>query len=206
MYRIYSTEGMVLQSFDISEASKALSLFTRDFGLLSARAQGIRAEKSKLRYHLQDFSLGSFDLVRGKNGWRVTSARDAENIAAFPVDEKRGAALGPAAAGLGVIIRVGSLLTRLLRGEEKNVKLYADVVSSFRALRSAAWGGERLKDFEPLFVMRVLHHLGYWGEDSMLSPFLDSFEIEKPETLASFAPVRKHAIRRINEALKETQL
>lgn len=202
MYRIYSTEGAVLQSFDVSEASKTLSLFTKDFGLLSARAQGIRAERSKLRYHLQDFSLGSFDLVRGKNGWRVTSARDTDNLMLFSA----GAREQEKNAALGVIIRIGSLLTRLLRGEEKNAELYADVVSSFRALRSAAWSGERLKDFEALFVMRILHWLGYWGEDEMLSPFLNLREIEKTETLVSFAPVRARAIRRINEALRETQL
>jgi len=199
MYRIYSTEGLILRSFDVGEASKILSLFTKDFGLLSARAQGVREGHSKLRYHLQDFSLASFDLVRGNNGWRVTSARDAENLASFPVALKRNAAPR-------ILISVSSLLTRLLHGEERNAELYSDVVSSFRILQSATVENESLKDFEALLLMRILHRLGYWGDDAVLSPFLRSFEIEKPETFASFAPVRRHAIRRINEALKETQL
>ncbi|MBI2888401.1 MAG: DNA repair protein RecO [Parcubacteria group bacterium] len=199
MYRIYSTEGLILRSFDVGEASKVLSLFTKEFGLLSARVQGVREERSKLRYHLQDFSLASFDLVRGKNGWRVTSARDSENLVLFPVVQKRNAALG-------VLVRVSSLLTRLLHGEEKNTELYSDVVSSFSILQNAVIEEGSLNDFEVLLLMRILHHLGYWGNDAVLSPFLNSFEIEKPETLASFAPVRRHAIRRINAALKETQL
>ncbi|MBI2049098.1 MAG: recombination protein O N-terminal domain-containing protein [Parcubacteria group bacterium] len=201
MYRIYSTEGLILGSFATGEASKILSLFTKDFGLLSARAQGVRKGHSKLKCHLQDFSLASFDLVRGKNGWRVTSAQDALHLVPFPVGSRE-----TGNRPQDVVVRVSSLLTRLLRGEEKDAELYLDVVSSFRALQNAAVENTSVKDFEALLLMRILHRLGYWGDDALLSPFLRSFEIEKPETFASFAPVRRHAIRRINAALKETQL
>src|SRR3989344_2568587 len=138
MYRIYSTEGLILRSRDVGEASKVLSLFTKELGLIHARAQGVREGRSKLRYHLQDFSLASFDLVRGKNGWRVTGARDAENLALFPITEKENAALS-------ILISISSLLTRLLHGEEKNIELYSDVVSSFMILQSATVESEFLK-------------------------------------------------------------
>ena len=42
MYRIYTTEGIVLKGFATGEASKILVVFTRDLGLLYARAQSVR--------------------------------------------------------------------------------------------------------------------------------------------------------------------
>ena len=197
MYRIYHTEGVVLGSRAVGEASMIFSLFTRELGILHARAQGVRETRSKLRYSLQDCSLASFDLVRGGNGWRVTSAIGKENLAAFPGEKRKEA--------LGVEKRVATLLLRLFRGEEKDISLFETIISSFRALKNESVSARATKDLEALLVMRILHRLGYFGKDEMLSPFLES-ELAEPQTLASFAPVRTRAIRRINQSLKETQL
>ena len=198
MYRIYHTEGIVLGSRATGEASKIFSLFTKELGVLSARAQSVRETRSKLRYSLQDYSFASFDIVRGKNGWRVTSATGEENLAVFSPEKRKEA--------LGVLKRVTTLLSRLSRGEEKDALLFDGLVSSFRALKSAAVSTSAIKDLEALLVMRMLHRLGYWGEDSVLSPFLELSAITEPHMFASFAPVRAHAIQRINQSLKETQL
>ena len=198
MYRIYTTEGIVLKGFATGEASKILAVFTRDLGLLYARAQSVREERSKLRYCLQDFSLGSFDLVRGKSGWRVTSAAGIRTLADFRGERRREAQ--------GILVRVSALLVRLLRGEEKDPALFEEVVGAFARLgeREAPHGSP--KDFEALLVMRILSRLGYWGDDPVLSPFIHSFQIGDKETFAAFAPVRGMAIRRINASLRETQL
>lgn len=198
MYRIYHTEGMVLESRASGEASKVFSLFTKELGILHARAQSVRETRSKLRYSLQDFSLASFDLVRGKNGWRVTSAIEEENLAAFSPEKRKDA--------LGVLKRVTTLLLRLLRGEEKDALLFEVVASSFRALKNEEMSARAIKDLEALVVMRMLHRLGYWGEDAVLSPFLVLPVLAESAILASFVPVRARAIRRINQSLRETQL
>jgi len=74
MHQIHTTAGFIIFSRPYGEADKLISIFTRDFGLVTATARGIRLEKSKLRYHAQDYSLGVFSLVRGKEFWRLTSA------------------------------------------------------------------------------------------------------------------------------------
>src|SRR3989344_9060093 len=89
MYRIYRTEGFVLGSSASGEASKIFPLSTKELGLIHALAQGVRETRSKLRYSLQDYMLSSFDLVRGKNGWRVTSAIGEENLAAFSTEKRK---------------------------------------------------------------------------------------------------------------------
>ena len=198
MYRIYSTEGLVLKGSDTGEASKILVLFTRELGLLYARAQSVREERSKLRYNLQDFSLAHFNLVRGKNGWRITSAVDAENLSAVVHSGRKEA--------LGILGRVSGLLMRLLHGEEKDPELFSHVISAFRALKGGAIPAAAFSDFEAVLLMRVLARLGYWGEDAILSPFLTVSAIESAETLTAFAPHRSRAVRRINASLRETQL
>jgi chromosome segregation protein len=77
MHPIHTTPGFIIDSRPYGEAGKLLSIFTRDFGLVTTSASGIRFEKSKLRYHSQDYSFGSFSLVRGKELWRLTSAAPA---------------------------------------------------------------------------------------------------------------------------------
>ena len=85
-----------------------LSIFTRDLGLVTAVAQGIRFEKSKLRAFIQDYSFGFFSLVKGKEFWRLTGGQEIVNIESQDVIVERGVA--------ELIARLALLLRRLLQG------------------------------------------------------------------------------------------
>ncbi len=80
MHHIYNTEGFVIGGTNVGEANKLLKIFTKDFGMITGSAQGIRHLKSKLRYSLQDFSYSSVSLVKGKEMWRVVNAERKENL------------------------------------------------------------------------------------------------------------------------------
>ena len=67
MHHIYHTEGIILDSRSFGEAGKHYSIFTRDLGMITASAQGVRKMSSKLRFILQDFAYLKIDLVAGKN-------------------------------------------------------------------------------------------------------------------------------------------
>ncbi|MBI1999270.1 MAG: recombination protein O N-terminal domain-containing protein [Parcubacteria group bacterium] len=196
MHIIHHTEAIVLGGYDRGEASRGLALFTRAFGLVHAHAQGLRELRSKLRYALQDFSRAETHLVRGKQGWRITSA---EHLTAFvPQDEN-------AALRLRVATRVAKLLRRLLSGEEKNEKLYDEIAQAFSFLKTAPLGREYIFNIEVILVMRILAHLGYWGDDERFTPFLGS-NITEGGLLQQINKVKPFAIREINKALTETQL
>ena len=113
MHHIYHTQGFVLGSRNKGEANKMLTIYTREMGLVRAMVQGIRLGKSKLRFALQDYSYTNIDLVRGKDIWRVTSAK---NISTFPFARF-------SKDSLLLIARVSSLLERLCDGEESNEKI-----------------------------------------------------------------------------------
>lgn len=73
-YTVHTTEGFILSSAPIGEANRLYHIFTREFGVIIATAQGVRLNVSKLRPHLLDFSFSSVSLVKGKEFWRITSA------------------------------------------------------------------------------------------------------------------------------------
>ncbi len=203
MHAIYTTPGFVADSRPTGEAGKILSIFTRDFGMVSAIAQGIRFEKSKLRYHVQNYSLGIFSLVRGKEFWRLTSAQEGE--AEVPVSARE------------LVAKIAALLRRLLPGEDPHPELYELVAASLDFVRSSHGGAgfaaqtgtelssEQAKTLESLIVLRILHSLGYIGNDASLNGFMDTFEITN-EVLAAAVPHRQDMNKAINSALRESHL
>ncbi|MBI4121096.1 MAG: DNA repair protein RecO [Parcubacteria group bacterium] len=195
MYTIFHTDAIVLGGNDRGDASRALSLFTREHGLLYAHAQGLRELKSKLRYALQDFSYAHVNLVHGKSGWKVTSALHKSSF--LPHGEMR--------ARLGAIVRVSKLLRRLLPEEEKNEALYDEILQTFSMIKSTPFSPQYIFNVEVILVMRILALLGYWGDDVRFAPFLEE-DIAKEELLQQMMSIKPFAIREINKALKETQL
>ncbi len=197
MHSIYTTRGFVIDSRPYGEAGKILSLFTRDFGLVSAVAQGIRLERSKLRYFAQDHSLGVFSLVRGKDLWRLTGTQAGTDAG---TSDKR----GPMASE--IVARVGSLLKRLLQGEDPHPELFVCVESLLRFLeRNQGLNGDERKALESLTVFRILRNLGYVGDDDSLSAVVDPKDITR-EMLRDASAKRIVMNRHINKALKESHL
>ncbi|MDE2038231.1 MAG: DNA repair protein RecO [Patescibacteria group bacterium] len=193
MYAIHTTEGFVIGSAPYGEAGKIVSLLTRDFGLVSAVAQGIRLERSKLRYHVQDLSFGSFSLVRGKEFWRLTSASPS----AAP-------ARPPHPAGRALLARVAALLRRLLHGEGADPGLFECVDACARTLAAGGIGADgRLETLESVTVSRILRALGYIaaGPDAGAEPAGLG-----PADLDRLSAKRAEMNREINRALKASHL
>lgn len=196
MYAIHTTPGLIIDSRPYGEAGKMISVFTRDLGLITATAVGIRFEKSKLRYHTQDYSLGSFSFVRGKEFWRLTSA-EGTGMEKGKREEGREGEL---------IARIALLLRRLLHGEEPHPELFGCVESCARFLDAAgSIDQEALKTLESIVVLRMLHALGYIGNDEPLRQYIGAPEITD-ELLERAGPNRTLINQHINKALKESHL
>ena len=185
MHHIYHTKSFVIGSYNRGEANKILVLYTREMGLVRAVAQGIRLNKSKLRFGLQDFSYASVDLVRGRDIWRVTSG---STITSFPFARSQ-------RQPLILIARISRLIERLCDGEEANEKIFDDFIQAFSASREA---------LELHLVLRIMNTLGYIGESEILADYLASdFNSSKIESLLK---EKQSIIAHINRALNESQL
>ena len=193
-YQTYTTDALVIGAHDRLTADRTIALFTRDAGLVHARAISVRREKSKLRYGLQDFSLVRVSLVRGKAGWRVIGAERTRNFY-FSTESRQTRA---------AILRIVKMLRRLVQGEETNVMLY-DVLTDGLAVLSATQE-EGIMHAERVLMLRLLCALGY------VAPKAEYRELLSAPSLASALAVRPgdapaETVRRaIDQALTISQL
>jgi DNA repair protein RecO (recombination protein O) len=192
MHHIYHTEGIILGSKNYGEAGKYYSIFTRDLGMIYASAQGVRNVCSKLRFVLQDFSYVKIDLVAGRDFWRVTSASKTNKLEQITKNS----------GTLKVFSNIGNLLKRLLVGVEPNEVLFDDLLNGLFILEKSET--KDLRNTEVVLVLRILHNLGYIGENEILqnlikSPFENNLIYEASKS-------RSQILEQINKALKETHL
>lgn len=161
-YQTYSTEAIVVGSFESKTADKTFLLFTKEAGLVYASARSVREERSRQRYALQDFSLINVSLIKGKAGWRIGS-----------VDVVRNYFLESTARLVRAsIYRHIRLLRRYVQGEEVNAPLYEEVKDQLEALANPTLSNRIA--VEHAAHTRLLYALGYISLTPELSDFIDS--------------------------------
>lgn len=193
MHHIYHTEGIILGSEDKGEASKRYDIFTRELGLVHARATGVRKLSSRLRFILQDFACVKVDLVQGRNFWRVTSASKTSALEFLAKDR----------AKLAIVFEIANLLKRLLPASEPNEKLFTDILCGFTILEKSG-AEEDLRNLEVIIVLRALHSLGYIGGGETLNHLIQS-PLEA-DLVYQIGSARSLALREINQALRASHL
>ena len=201
MHEKYTTRGPIVSASAYREADKVLSIYTEDFGLVSAVAAGVRRGASKLRYHTQDLSVRDFTLVRGRDIWRLVGAEEIEGVAALDSAKSDGEALA-------VYTRVLSLIRRLVRGEEKNEQVFLDLFSLYKALSGAEFAEDHQKNLpalEALVVFRILHSLGYIRSDASTKGLIEPVEVTL-RLAAEAKPLLSKLISAVNAGLAESHL
>jgi DNA repair protein RecO (recombination protein O) len=196
MHEKYTTRGCIIHASAYREADKIISIYTEDFGLVSAVAAGVRRSASKLRYHTQDFSVRRFSLVRGRDIWRLVGAEEIAGLIN----------LDPAASleALSVYARVLSLIRRLVRGEEKNEQVFLTLLSLHNMLSSTI-SADDISCLETLAVFRILHSLGYIKSDAATEPLITPAKINQ-DLVAHTKPLVPSLISAINAGLTESHL
>lgn len=185
-HHIYHTRGIILETNPKGESNRSYKIFTEELGLISGVAQAVREGKSKLRYTLQDFSLVTVDLVRGKEVWRIISAgayRPLENIKNNP-------------SQLKLFAHFCALLARLLQGEGRDQELFDEAERVADFLEKNTLARDLVLSFETIVALRLLVHLGYLdplGYENYLevNPYtlriLEEFEKIRTKTLPEIA-------------------
>lgn len=190
MYQKYHTDALVLGSRESGEADKVITLYTKDFGLVRARASAVRTEISRMRYALQNYTRSSVSLVRGKHGWRVvggiakkSSTGEYSSLAAFA--------------------RIAELTKRLVTGEEENPYLFAALSEAHAALMQHPCPARAT--IEIVCVARMLYSLGYISADAQAAAIF-THTAYGAEDLEEAERAKKKLLSHINRAIAETQL
>ena len=179
----YATDAIVLARTPLKESATLLTLLTEEFGVLRARAEGLRKPGSKLAHALQTFDRCEVTLVRGKEGWRLSGALLEERWFS-KLDRK-----GRERAG-----RVNGLLLRLVQGEVNDTFLFSIFI---RFLEALAGREEEGQDAAECFAaLRVLASLG-----------LDAGAIPEDHEYAPLPPEERRAlVTRINRGIAASGL
>lgn len=183
MYHTYTTRAFVIEQYGVGEADMLCELYTEDFGLIRAKAQGLRNEVSKLRYSMQTHALCVVSLVRGHTQWRLVGAL---SLAAAPTTRS------------ALFARIAKLTTRLVNGEEKDIQLF----SILHEVHTLAHAQEVPQHTELLMVCKILIALGYVRKD--LIPEGESIQSTMLESFMSAH--RSDILKSVNDALQHSHL
>ena len=145
------TEGIVLRTYDYSETSKIVSLYSKGFGKVKVIAKGARRPKSRFGASLELITEVSFIFYKRENRELYTIGQ-CDILCPFPRLKVHMTSLSYASA-------ICELTDRLVVGEEPNPALY-------RAMREALQGIEEQPEEDPErflwhFQLKSAGALGY---------------------------------------------
>lgn len=191
MHHIYHTNSIVLDVKQSGEADATILLFTKEFGLVSAVAKGVRHAKSKLRYSLQLGSVSKVDLVKGKQVWRIISATPIDRIYILNKDSRE------------IVAKAFRFVKRMVDREKEEKEIYADLESLIFSTKNSHQI-ERLREIELIFYLRALFRLGYIAENLEFKDVLKSEYLD--DNSVSLSMSRKKIIELIKNAIYESHL
>ncbi len=194
-YHIYHTPALILESRPFGEGDRLLSCYTRELGLVVAHAKSLREMRSRLRYALTTFAHAEIDLIHGKHGWKLISARPVNSHRSLL--SERGKRL--------ILAQHAGLIRRLIQGEERHESLFDEICSAIEYLDATPHDGE-FRAAELLFVVRLLSQLGYWENSKEFAPLLESNVWKDPDALLLLKQERPRVLTLVNLALRATQL
>lgn len=194
-YHVYHTEAVILDSRPFGEGDTLLHLYTRELGFVVAHAKSLRELRSRLRYALTTFAHAEIDLIHGKHGWKLISARPVNSHKSLLAhSEKR-----------RILAQHAQLIRRLIQGEERHEYLFDDILAAIQFLN----GQNLTREFraaELIFIVRLLSELGYWEDKGELSFLLKPDVWDKKENLDLIEERRTSVLTQVNAALRATQL
>jgi hypothetical protein len=178
----YATEGFVLTSFESGEHDKTFKLFTREFGLILARATSIRKLESKLRAHLHTGRISYVTLVKGKEIWRITGSEEV-NVRS------------------PLLLEITKLLERFVRGDGVHKKLF----DHMRALATLSEYDDRLARMLAYYL--ILVNLGYADARMIGAENLHQYKSWSISDLYTQLILTKDVVRpHVMQVLKDIQL
>lgn len=179
----YETSAIVLGRSPLAESAALIALLTEEFGLVRARAEGLRKPGAKLAHALQTFDLSEVTLVRGKEGWRLSGALLSEHLfAKLPASARERAG------------RANGLFLRLMHGEGGDPALFS-LWRDFLQLLSEL-SEEEQDAAECFFALKLLRHLG-----------VDAGPVPEDNGYAPLAPEERRAlVTRINHGIAASGL
>lgn len=190
MHTIHHCKAFILKSTDSGEANKMIWLFTKDFGLVVAKVQGVKKDGAKLRAHLLDYTLVDVDLVKGRDVWRLISAKVDVNPFSGKYDAKRARSY----------IRALGLVNRFCIEEGEEPELFDHLEKVLQTLKVPSKNDQF---FDAIVLWKVLVILGYLEVEESMKELFSQNLLDISDSPKS---ILKKIIKDVTDAINRTHL
>lgn len=150
--RTYRTEGVVLKGFNLGEADKILTIFTKHYGKIKVRAPGVRRITSRKAGNLELFNQVRIFVARGKTFDVLTEVEIINSFEKVRKDLKK----------ISLFYYFAELVDRLTGEEQENQAVYELLVSAFGKITQ----GDSLRKVAIDFQKKILEILGFGVPES----------------------------------------
>ncbi len=140
------TQGLVLKLIDYKDADKLASIFTLNFGILTAKFVGVRKEKAKLKATAQPFTLADFNFNKSGNNRVVVGANLIDNF--YPILNNYNKTI------CGYIVL--DIIKSLLPEEKPEQDIFMLTVSAMKNIENGNEFAETIK-----FILNFLNFSGF---------------------------------------------
>lgn len=195
MYHFHHTEAIVIATRPLKESDRRLRLFTREFGVVTATATGVRSLQSKLRYALQPYMLVTLVMVHGKQGWRVTNAVPKISLFVKEVGREK---------SRRTIISLLGFIARFLPESVAERGLFDFVCASCQHILDGTILGEHEAVVRLVCEYKTLHTCGYISTPIQFRSLLG---IETPSDALVYATsIKKHLLDAVAQGVTASHL
>lgn len=178
---VYKTEGIILRAIPLGEMDLLLTVYTRGYGKISARAISARKKESKLKGFLQPFTYSEFYLAKSKTIDIIIEIQPLDSFS------KLHQSLG----SLAYAFYFAELSDKLIYGPERDEKVWRLLKRVFEVLDQKCSDLSRIKE---LFENKLLEFLGH----PLPKERGKSTELQKLNYLQALTGERINSIRFLN--------
>jgi len=118
------TKAIVIRTTNYRESDKILTLFSLEYGKISATLRGCNKPNAKLKFAGQLFCFAEFNLVQMGDNYVVTNASEIESFFDISKDYAK------LSAGTGIL----EICDTILNSGEPNPTLFVDILKTFKIL------------------------------------------------------------------------
>lgn len=144
--------GIILGKFDVGEADRLYTIYSREIGKIRAKAVGVRKPGAKLAASLENFTLSDITVVKKQGIGKITGSI-VEN--SFPNIRNN-------LESLFAVFETLKIFDRLISQEEKDEKVFDLLLEFLETLDKIKKGEkEKIEILSQGFIFKLLDLLGY---------------------------------------------
>ena len=158
--RTLKTEGIIIKRRNSGEADRFVTLFTKDLGKISVKAQGVRKIDSKRSSHIELLNHSVLSLYKGAKYLTLIEVQTIQDFSAIKSDLEK----------VGFAFHICELIDGLCPENQENPEIYMLLRNTLEKLAYV----DNMAIFIHGFEVELLTLLGFWYQGEEAGKNLDT--------------------------------